>query len=103
MTVAEIDNYFNTNPGVVTLSGTTAEKRQQVLTQKYIAWVGNAIEAYNDFRRTGFPPLPLPQNTTGDNPNVIPKRMPYTPNELARNPNAPNPRPKTDVKVWWAL
>jgi hypothetical protein len=88
---------------VVTLTGTTEQKRQQIITQKYIAWVGNAIEAYNDYRRTGYPSLTLPLNTTGDNPNVIPKRLPYTPNELTRNPNAPNPRPKTDVKVWWAL
>jgi len=103
MTTAEIDNYFATNPSVVTLSGTTEQKRQQIITQKYIAWVGNAIEAYNDYRRTGYPALTLPLNTTGDNPNVIPKRLPYTPNELTRNPNAPTPRPKTDVKVWWAL
>jgi hypothetical protein len=103
MTTAEIDNYFATNPTVVTLAGTTQQRREQILTQKYIAWVGNAIEAYNDWRRTGIPTLSLPLNTTGDNPAVIPQRMPYTPNELTRNPNAPNPRPKTDVKVWWAL
>jgi hypothetical protein len=101
MTVAEIDKYFTDNPSIVTLSGTTDQKRAQVLTQKYIAWVGNAIEAYNDWRRTGIPTLTLPQNTTGDNPNIIPNRMPYVANELTRNPNAPNPRIKTDVKVWW--
>ena len=103
MTPAEVDAYFADNPGVVTLSGTTEQKRAQIITQKYIALVGNAIESYNDYRRTGYPVLTLPLNTTGDNPNVIPKRLPYTPNELTRNPMAPNPRPKTDVKVWWAL
>lgn len=103
MTTAEIDNYFTANPAVVTLAGTNEQKKQQIITQKYIAWVGNAIEAFNDYRRTGYPALALPQNTQGDNPNVIPRRMPYTPNEIARNPNAPNPRPLTDVKVWWAL
>jgi len=103
MTTAEIDEYFATNPTIVTLTGTTAQKRAQILTQKYIAWVGNPIEAYNDWRRTGIPVLTLPQNTTGDNPAVIPQRLPYTNNELTRNPEAPTPRPKTDVKVWWAL
>lgn len=103
MTTPEINKYFTDNPTIVTLTGTTEQKRAQILTQKYIAWVGNAIEAYNDWRRTGIPVLTLPQNTTGDNPAVIPQRIPYTPNELARNPNAPNPRPKTDVKLWWAL
>ncbi len=103
MTQAEIDNYFLTNPNVVTLTGTTQQKRQQILTQKYIAWIGNGIEAFNDYRRTGLPPLTLVNNAQGDNPNVIPTRLPYTPAELAANPNAPKPRPKTDVKVWWAL
>lgn len=102
MTLAEIDNYFLTNPGVVTLSGTTEQKRQQIITQKYIAWIGNGIEAYNDYRRTRYPPLALVLNPSGDNPNVIPERLPYPPGELAVNPNAPKPRPKTDVKVWWA-
>jgi hypothetical protein len=102
MTTAEIDNYFATNPTVVILTGTTEEKRQQIITQKYLAWVGNGIEAYNDYRRTRYPPLALALNPSGDNPNVIPERLPYTPGELAANPNAPKPRPKTDVKVWWA-
>ena len=102
MTAAEIANYFATNPTVVTLSGTVEEQRKQIITQKYIAWIGNGIEAYNDYRRTGYPVLALVNNAAGDNPNVIPTRLPYTPAELAANPNAPKPRPKTDVKLWFA-
>jgi len=102
MTSTEIANYFATNPTVVTLSGTTEEQRKQIITQKYIAWIGNGIEAYNDYRRTGYPVLALVNNAAGDNPNVIPTRLPYTPAELAANPNAPKPRPKTDVKLWFA-
>jgi len=103
MTDAEITTYFNNNPTVVTLAGTTEEKRKQIITQKYIAWVGNGIEAYNDFRRTGYPPLALSQNAVGDDPNVIPKRFPYQLIEAQRNPNQPNPRTRTNVKVWWGL
>jgi hypothetical protein len=102
MTATEITNYFTTNPTVVTLSGTPAQMLQQIITQKYIAWIGNGIEAFDDYRRTGYPALAIVNNPSGDNPNVIPTRLPYTPAELARNPNAPNPRPKTDVKLWWA-
>jgi hypothetical protein len=104
MTSTEIENYFATNPSVVTLSptGTVEDKRKQIITQKYIAWIGNGIEAYNDYRRTGYPSLSLALNAQGDNPNVIPTRLPYTSDEIAANPQAPNPRPKTDVKVWWA-
>ncbi|MBC7687970.1 MAG: SusD/RagB family nutrient-binding outer membrane lipoprotein [Aquabacterium sp.] len=103
MTPVEITSYFTTNPSVVTLTGTNAEKLNQIITQKYISWIGNGIEAYNDYRRTGYPFLVFPLNAVGDNPNVVPTRLPYTPAELARNPNAPKPRPKTDVKLWWAL
>lgn len=103
MTDAEINDYFATNPTVVTLSGTNANKVKQIITQKYLAWVGNAIEAYNDYRRTGYPVLALPQNTAGDDPNTIPKRFPYQLNEGQRNPNQPNPRIRTNVKVWWGL
>jgi hypothetical protein len=101
MTGAEIDNYFTTNPSVVTLSGTTEDKRKQIITQKYIAWIGNGVEAFNDYRRTGYPVLALPNNAAGHNPNVIPKRLPYPNGELSRNPNTPNPIIRTDQKVWW--
>jgi hypothetical protein len=104
MTSTEIENYFTTNPSVVTLNSaaTVEDRRKQIITQKYIAWIGNGIEAYNDYRRTGYPTLALALNAQGDNPNVIPTRLPYTSDEIAANPQAPNPRPKTDVKVWWA-
>jgi hypothetical protein len=104
MTSTEIENYFTTNPSVVTLNAaaTVEDRRKQIITQKYIAWIGNGIEAYNDYRRTGYPTLALALNAQGDNPNVIPTRLPYTSDEIAANPQAPNPRPKTDVQVWWA-
>ena len=101
MTDAEINNYFTTNATVVNLSGTVQDKVKQIITQKYIAWVGNGIEAYNDFRRTGYPQLALSLNATGDDPNTIPKRFPYVISEAERNPNQPNPRPRTNEKVWW--
>jgi hypothetical protein len=103
MTEAEINRYFTDNPNVVTLTGSNEDKRKQIITQKYIAWVGNGIEAYNDFRRTGYPPLELALNVTGDDPNTIPKRFPYVDTERQRNPNQPNPRPRTNEKVWWGL
>jgi hypothetical protein len=102
MTTAEIDTFFANNENIVDLTGTTEEKRKQIITQKYIAFVGNGIEAYNDFRRTGYPPLAVSLNAQGDDPTVIPKRLPYPSSESFRNPNTPNPRPLSNVKVWWA-
>jgi hypothetical protein len=104
MTQAEIDAYF-TNPAnaaIVTLTGTPEQQRLQIINQKYFSLIGNGIEAYNDYRRTGYPGLSLVNNAQGDNPNVLPTRLPYTQTELSSNPNAPNPRPKTDVKLWFA-
>lgn len=103
MTDAEITTYFSTNPNVVTLAGTDTEKLQQIIVQKYIASVGNAYESYNDYRRTGYPVLPNPLQTFGDNPSVFPYRFPYTISEGSANPNQPNPRPRTSEKVWWGL
>jgi hypothetical protein len=102
MAAADITAYFNANPTVVTLSGATEDMRKQIITQKYIAWIGNGIEAYDDYRRTGYPVLALPNNPGGDDPTVIPTRLPYTNGELTTNPNAPNPRPQVNVKLWWA-
>jgi hypothetical protein len=96
------DTYFAANPAIVTLSGTTEQKRNQIITQKYISWIGNGIEAFNDYRRTGYPVLAIANNAAGHNPNVIPTRLTYPLNELSRNPNTPNPITRTDVKVWWA-
>jgi hypothetical protein len=101
MTTAEIDAYFTANPAIVTLTGATEDKRKQIITQKYISFVANPVEAYNDYRRTGYPVLQVALNSAGDDPTTIPKRYPYTPNERARNPNAPKPRPLMNVKVWW--
>jgi Starch-binding associating with outer membrane len=103
MTDAEINAYFTANPTIVTLAGTTTQKLQQIITQKYIASVANGVESYNDYRRTGYPVLANPVITAGDDPNNFPQRFPYTNQEGAANPNQPNPRPKTSVKVWWAL
>jgi len=99
---ATINNYFAANPSVVTLAGSPEDMRKQIITQKYIAWIGNGIEVFDDYRRTGYPVLALPNNPGGDDPTVIPTRLPYTNTELSTNPNAPNPRPLVDVKLWWA-
>ncbi len=96
-----VDIYFTNNPAIVNLAGTVEQKRKQIITQKYISLVPNPIEAYNDYRRTGYPELVLALNSAGDDPTTIPKRYPYTPNEAASNPNSPKPRPLTNVKLWW--
>jgi hypothetical protein len=55
------------------------------MTQKYIATVGNGIEAYNDYRRTGSPTIMAPISPV----NPFPLRFLYSTRELTANPNAP--------------
>jgi hypothetical protein len=51
--------------------------------QKWIALFGNGVEAYAEWRRTGFPELtPGPD---ADNNGVIPVRLPYPSSEERRN------------------
>ncbi len=86
-----IDDYIAANP----LTGL-----EDLITQKYIAsFVVGPFEAYNDYRRTGFPSsLTSPPNA--DFPEV-PTRMIYTDTEVNNN-SANVPQGVTlDSKVWW--
>jgi hypothetical protein len=103
LTDADINAYFTANPTIVTLSGTPTQKLEQILTQKYVASVSNGIESYHDYRRTGLPLLTPPILTEGDDPSTLPRRFPYTVSEGTANPNQPNPRPRTNTKIWWHL
>jgi hypothetical protein len=102
VTDAAVTAYFAANPAVANLTGTTQQKLNKIITQKWIAWVGNGYEAYNDYRRTGYPRLALALNAQGDDPSAIPVRFVYPASELSGNANnAPNPVPGTNVRVWW--
>ena len=100
-TASQISSFFALNAGITTLTGTTEQKRRQIIIWKYFSNIVNPLEAYNDWRRTGYPELQLPQNASGDDPTQIPLRFTYPPNETSANPNVPKPRPLTNQKVWW--
>jgi len=98
LTTAEIDAYFAANPKVVTLAGTDDHKINQIIRQKWFAWVGNGYEAYNDYRRTGFPQLQPALNVTIT--PTIPNRLLYPPSEIAAN-GANVPEAVITDRVWW--
>ncbi len=81
------------------LSGTVAQQREQIILQKYIAMTGNGLEAWNDFRRTGYPNFPEHQNAVGVD-GKRPKRAQYINEEVQRNPNF-SPIVLSNVNVWW--
>jgi hypothetical protein len=87
-------------PNVGTLTGTNAQKLEQIITQKYIAFTGNGYELWNDWRRTGFPTQLPAQNAVGID-GTRPVRTVYINEEVQRNPNFPTTAPQSNVRVWW--
>lgn len=92
----EIGTYFADQVEPLLTSG---NELKEILTQKYIAFYEyEATEAYNDYRRTGFPTMKNPNNATAGFVN----RFPYALSETSSNPKNV---PEIDVfkdKVWWA-
>ena len=74
---------------------------EEILTQKYIAgYEIESIEAYNDYRRTGFPTMKNPNNNLAAYGFV--NRFPYpTTEESYNSANVPSINSFKD-KVWWA-
>jgi hypothetical protein len=78
-------------------------KLNVLIREKWASSVGIAYEAYNDYRRTGFPNLNVAQN---NQPGVtrIPYRLPYVQSEIqSNNDNVPlKDYPQGIlVKLWW--
>lgn len=85
-----------------TLTGTFDKDLETIITQKYIALFLQP-EVWNDYRRTGYPAIPLAQNATHSaNPNgQIPRRIPYPQNETSLNRNTPAGSTYQSPRLWW--
>jgi hypothetical protein len=93
---AEISEYFETE---VSPRLTAGNELNEIMTQKYIAFFDReAIQAYNDYRRTGLPEMKNPNNAIVG----FPHRAPYAVSEVSSNSaNVPTVNIYTD-KIWWA-
>ena len=100
LTTEQVDAYFAANPTAVTLVGSEEEQLAQIIEQKYIAFTGYGYEPWNDFRRTGYPNLPLSLNAQGID-GTIPVRVLYTAETITNNANVPNPSPPSNEPLWW--
>ncbi|MCX2453689.1 SusD/RagB family nutrient-binding outer membrane lipoprotein [Pedobacter sp. PLR] len=78
-----------------TLDPTTPLK--SLIGEKYVANF-LSLEAYNDWRRTGYPTLNVVVNAFRP---YIPQRFPYPSQEITSNPQ-PQQGILTSVPVWWA-
>jgi hypothetical protein len=95
ITAAAIDTYVNARLAEYDAASNEVNRLNVLITEKYYASFGMAIESYNDYRRTGMP-LNLPDALAPVAP--YPVRLPLG-NEANINPNAV---PKLQsVPVFW--
>ncbi|WP_083470218.1 SusD/RagB family nutrient-binding outer membrane lipoprotein [Rufibacter tibetensis] len=100
---ANATTYINSRVATFTANPTTEGKLNVLIRDKWVSSAGNAYEAYNDYRRTGYPRLVLPQNALAG-VNRIPTRWPYVQNEIQANKeNVPLRDYPAGflVPVWW--
>ena len=102
---------INTNVTVAWSGGDFEKSLEQIITQKWLAVYPNGVEAWSEFRRTGYPVLnPVKQSLEpkikAENGEFI-KKLRYVDDELRENPNATSSalnQGKGDglhVRVWW--
>jgi hypothetical protein len=104
-------------------AGSAARKLEIIMTQKWIQSFGNGVDAFTDYRRTGYPIMWDPSNPSmapggfaqppvdGDPAQTSQKKvpviltssypafLPWEDNELETNPNAPSQSDHT--KPFW--
>lgn len=108
---ANDETYITTGNVKWDSSASTETKLKQIITQKWLALYPNGIEAWAEFRRTGYPELTpvavsLESSINPSNDEFI-KKLRYIDDEINSNPNASNTSLNKnkgdgmDVRVWW--
>ncbi|KPM48976.1 SusD/RagB family nutrient-binding outer membrane lipoprotein [Jiulongibacter sediminis] len=92
------------------VEGLGGATKETVMTQKWIALFGQGVEAWTEYRRTGFPNFPpADPRAIFENDGIIPTRLPYPTTEYSLNKasldagvslNGGPDNMKT--KLWWA-
>lgn len=60
--------------------------KETIMTQKYVALFGQGLEAWTEYRRTGFPTIPAADpRAIFENDGIIPTRLPYPTTEYSLN------------------
>lgn len=93
--------------------GSSETKFEILMTQKWISKFGSSIDAYTDYRRTGYPVMFDPNSMPADGgPNgsgVVPVEstrpyavsFPWSADELSMNDNAPAQKIPSSAKIFW--
>lgn len=117
--------YVNAILALFDAASNTNKRMEYIITQKWLASIGSSVDQYTDYRRTGFPILFDPRNTSmapggkvqppiNGNPFVIPQAavpvqlgnnyplsLPWAQTELELNSNAPDQKTPDTYKVFW--
>lgn len=83
--------------------------KEKILDQKWIALFGQGVEAWTEYRRTGFPVMP-PKDPRAvfENNGVIPTRLPYPTTEYSLNKTKLDAgisligKDDMQAKLWWS-
>tara|TARA_R110002049_G_scaffold28018_5_gene96678 strand:- start:35017 stop:36534 length:1518 start_codon:yes stop_codon:yes gene_type:complete len=70
-----------------TLSGSEEQKLEMIITQKYLALIGDSYEAYTEHRRTGYPKIWIGSEPSAETDGALPRRLPYPIIEYNLNPS----------------
>lgn len=93
----DVDNYVTEVKNNYSAAANNDERLNIVMTEYYLAGYGNSIEAYNGYRRTGYPnTLQIPID---DDTPIFPNTFPYSRIAVERNSSL-NQKPIT-TKVFW--
>jgi len=92
---ADITAYIAANG---TLTGTSAQKLEQIITEKYIANYGVVLEPWSDWRRTGYPAITPPSNAVI---SFVPRSLYYPQSEIDLNGENVTQKAGMNVKVFW--
>ncbi|MFN0013338.1 MAG: SusD/RagB family nutrient-binding outer membrane lipoprotein [Saprospiraceae bacterium] len=92
---AQIDAYITANG---TLPSAEADKVRRIIEEKFVANYGVIMEAWNDWRRTGFPAILFPVNALTP---FTPRSLFYPQSEIDLNPNAPAQKTDMSERVFW--
>jgi hypothetical protein len=92
---ADITAYIAANG---TLTGTSAQKLEQIITEKYIANYGVVLEPWSDWRRTGYPAITPPSNAVI---SFVPRSLYYPQSEIDLNGANVTQKAGMNVKVFW--
>lgn len=105
VTTPDATAYINSAAGALT--GSTEQKLEQIIVQKWVANFPNSYEGWAEFRRTGYPRI-WTGGRLGDTQGNIPRRIMYSGDEYLKNEQ--NVRAAAALlsngddymsKIWW--